>query len=89
MGISGGLAGVARFAGGSLAQAIYTTILTNTQTSRAAQTVPAAAEQAGLGANEAQQLLQALASGATDTISKIPGIVSCHVDVSLTKANIG
>lgn len=76
LGISGGLAGVARFAGGSLAQAIYTTILTNTQTDRAAKTVPAAAEALGLGAEEAQQLLLALTSGASDAIAQIPGIVS-------------
>lgn len=76
LGISGGLAGVARFAGGSLAQAIYTTILTNEQTSRAAKTVPAAAQALGLGAEESQQLLAAIASGATDAIAEIPGIVS-------------
>lgn len=76
LGISGGLSGVARFAGGSLAQAIYTTILANTQSSRAAKTVPAAAEALGLGADEAQQLLQAITAGATDAIAKIPGAVS-------------
>ncbi|KAG9258701.1 fungal trichothecene efflux pump [Emericellopsis atlantica] len=74
LGISGGLAGVARYAGGSLAQAIYTTILTNEQTSRAARTVPAAAEALGLGPQEAQQLLAAISTGATDAIAEIPGI---------------
>jgi Fungal trichothecene efflux pump (TRI12) len=76
LGISGGLSGVARFAGGSLAQAIYTTILTNEQTSRAARTVPAAAMALGLGPQEAQQLLAAISTGATDAIAEIPGIVS-------------
>lgn len=76
LGISGGLAGVARYAGGSLAQAIYTSILTNEQNARAAKTVPAAAQALGLGADEAQQLLQAISSGATDTMADIPGIVS-------------
>lgn len=76
LGISGGLSGVARFAGGSLAQAIYTTILTNTQTSKAAMTVPAAAEALGLGREESQQLLMAITGGAADAIAEIPGIVS-------------
>lgn len=76
LGISGGLAGVARFAGGSLAQAIYTTVLTNTQTRRAAETVPAAAIALGLGEQEAQQLLVAITSGASAKIAEIPGIVS-------------
>lgn len=76
LGISGGLAGVARFGGGSLAQAIYTTILTNEQNARAARTVPAAAQALGLGVAESQQLLTAIAGGATDAIAEIPGIVS-------------
>ena len=78
LGISGGLSGVARFAGGSLAQAIYTTILTNEQTSRAAKTVPAAATALGLGPDEAQQVLQAISTGATDSLSEISGIVSLY-----------
>lgn len=76
LGISGGLAGVARYAGGSLAQAIYTTILANTQSERAAKIVPEAAVRLGLGSEEAQQLLAAISTGATDVISQIPGIVS-------------
>ena len=74
LGISGGLAGVARFAGGSLATAIYTSVLTNTQASRAATTVPQAAVAAGLDPKNAQALLQALPLGA-DAIMAIPGVV--------------
>lgn len=88
LGISGGLAGVARYAGGSLAQAIYTTILTNEQNARAAKTVPAAAQALGLGAEESQQLLAAIASGATDAMAAIPGIVSFNpLNVYLKLAN--
>ena len=76
LGISGGLAGVARFAGGSLAQAVYTTILTNAQTKRAAVSVPGAAVALGLGSKEAQDLLMAITTGASDAIASIPGIVS-------------
>jgi hypothetical protein len=76
LGVSGGLAGVARYAGGSLAQAVYTTILTNELSSKAAKTVPAAAQALGLGEAESAQLLQAIATGASDVIADIPGIVS-------------
>ncbi|KAI4650616.1 hypothetical protein J4E93_002973 [Alternaria ventricosa] len=72
LGFSGGLAGMARYAGGSLAQAIYTTILTNTQTTRAAATVPAAAVKAGMSLENAQALLAALPLGAA-AIAEVPG----------------
>ena len=73
LGISGGLAGVARYAGGSLAQAIYVTILSNTQSARAAVTVPAAAIAAGLPESSAGQLLAAFSLG-TDALLAVPGV---------------
>ncbi|KAF1990401.1 MFS general substrate transporter [Aulographum hederae CBS 113979] len=73
LGVSGGLAGVARYGGGSLAQAIYTTILVNTQSSRAAATVPQAAIAAGLSSESASQLLAAFPGGAA-ALQAIPGI---------------
>lgn len=72
-GLSGGLAGSSRFAGGSIAQAIYTTILTNAQSSRAASTVPQAAIAAGLSAENASKLLAAFPLGAK-AIAAVPGI---------------
>lgn len=63
LGMSGGLAGVARYAGGSLAQAIYVSILTNTQSSRAVATVPAAAIAAGASQSTAAQILPAFTLG--------------------------
>ncbi|KAK7186722.1 hypothetical protein DPSP01_001075 [Paraphaeosphaeria sporulosa] len=72
LGFSGGLAGMARYAGGSLAVAIYTTILTNTQSTRAAATLPAAAISAGMTAENAQKLLAAFPLGAT-AIAAVPG----------------
>lgn len=72
LGFSGGLAGMARYAGGSLAQAIYTTILANTQSTRAAATVPAAAIAAGMSSENAQALLAAFPLGAA-AIAKVPG----------------
>ncbi|KAF2165612.1 hypothetical protein M409DRAFT_67013 [Zasmidium cellare ATCC 36951] len=73
LGMSGGLAGVARYAGGSLAQAIYTSILANTQSSRAVQTVPRAAKSAGATDNTTFAILAALPSGAS-ALESIPGI---------------
>jgi hypothetical protein len=73
LGISGGLAGVGRYAGGSLAQAIYVSILSNTQASRAAATVPAAAIKAGLPPSSASQLLAAFSLG-TAALEAVPGV---------------
>lgn len=73
LGMSGGLAGVARYAGGSLAQAIYVSILTNAQASRAASTVPQAAMQAGATSDTATALLAAFPLGSA-AIAKVPGI---------------
>lgn len=71
--MSGGLAGVARYAGGSLAQAIYTSVLANTQSSRAALTVPRAAIAAGASDTTAKALLSAFPLGAA-ALEKVPGI---------------
>ena len=73
LGMSGGLAGVARYAGGSLAQAIYVSILTNAQSARAAATVPQAAMQAGATIDTATALLAAFPLGSA-AIAKVPGI---------------
>lgn len=75
LGISGGLAGVGRYAGGSLATAIYVSVLTNTQKSRAAATLPQAAIAAGLDPKYAQQLLSAFSLGSS-AIEAVPGINS-------------
>ncbi|KAF2006271.1 MFS general substrate transporter [Amniculicola lignicola CBS 123094] len=72
LGFSGGLAGMARYAGGSLAQAIYTSILSNTQSSRVAATLPSAAVAAGMTAENASLLLAAFPLGA-EAIAAVPG----------------
>ncbi|ERS98189.1 uncharacterized protein SPSK_06068 [Sporothrix schenckii 1099-18] len=73
LGISGGLAGVGRYAGGSLATAIYMSVLTNTQKARAAATVPQAAIAAGLDPQYGEQLLAAFSLGAS-ALEAVPGI---------------
>ncbi|CAK7207893.1 hypothetical protein SEUCBS139899_010708 [Sporothrix eucalyptigena] len=75
LGISGGLAGVGRYAGGSLATAIYESVLTNTQKSNAAITLPRAAIAAGLDPVNAQKLLAAFPLG-TAAIEAVPGVNS-------------
>jgi hypothetical protein len=72
LGFSGGLAGMARYAGGSLAQAIYTTILANTQSKRFASTLPRAAVAAGMTPENAQKLLAAFPLG-EKAIAAVPG----------------
>jgi MFS family permease len=73
LGIAGGLAGVARFAGGAVAISVYTTILSNVVTTNAIKLVPAAAEAAGLPASSAMALLEALPLGAA-ALAKVPGV---------------
>lgn len=73
LGMSGGLAGVARYAGGSLAQAIYVSILANTQSAKAARLVPAAVQQAGGSATMAEALLAAFPLG-TAALEAVPGV---------------
>ncbi|KAG7133981.1 Trichothecene efflux pump TRI12 like protein [Verticillium longisporum] len=73
LGISGGLAGVARFAGGSVAISVYTTILTNVQSTEAARIVPAAATAAGLPESSVAALMAALPLGSA-ALAQVPGI---------------
>ncbi len=73
IGIGTGLAGSGRNLGGSFAQAIYTTILVNTQTSRMRSTLPKAAMEAGLSAAHAQELLTVWAKGLEARMA-VPGV---------------
>jgi hypothetical protein len=73
LGASGGLAGVARFGGGSLAVAVYTSVLTNSQSKKAMDLVVKAGMENGLTQAAATQLLGALSLGA-QAIAAVPGI---------------
>jgi Fungal trichothecene efflux pump (TRI12) len=75
LGISGALAGVARWTGGALSASIYIAILTNVQSSKAASLVPAAAIAAGADSSTAAALLKALPLGAA-AIEKVPGVTA-------------
>ncbi|KAF2031206.1 MFS general substrate transporter [Setomelanomma holmii] len=75
LGISGGLAGIARFAGDAVAISVYQTILTNVQSSKAAELVPAAVTAAGLSTDALPVFLAALPLGAT-ALAKVPDITN-------------
>lgn len=73
LGIAGGLAGVARYAGGAVAVTTFQTILTTTQTKYATEHVIPAAEAAGASPKVAQAVLKALPIG-TAALEKVQGL---------------
>ncbi|CAK7222167.1 hypothetical protein SBRCBS47491_004777 [Sporothrix bragantina] len=83
LGASGGLAGVARFGGGSLAVSVYTSVLTNSQTKKAMDIVVKAGMNNGLTQAAAKQLLAALSLGA-DAIAAVPGINPAAITAAST-----
>ncbi|KAK5032456.1 hypothetical protein LTR13_007279 [Exophiala sideris] len=64
LGISGGISGVFRFAAGSIAAAVYTTILTNTTNNWIAKLVPSAAVAAGLPESQVAALMKVVGTAA-------------------------
>lgn len=64
LGISGGLSGTIRFAGGAIATAVYTAVFTNTVATWSKKLVPAAAEAAGLPATDLPSLFKVLGTPA-------------------------
>ncbi|KAI1617384.1 fungal trichothecene efflux pump [Exophiala viscosa] len=81
LGIAGGLAGVFRSAGGSLAVAVYSTILGNTQSASAAKLVPEAVTRAGLNPLDVPAVLKALPLGST-ALFKVPGMTAAIVEAA-------
>ena len=73
LGISGGLAGVARYAGGAVAVTLFATILSIVHTAYAKVHVIAAAEAAGASASVAEAVLAALPLGAA-ALEKVQGL---------------
>jgi MFS family permease len=74
IGTAGGISGAIRSLGGTVASAIYSSVLTN----RLAQTIPqyvlSAAIGAGLPASSGPALIEALTSPGTTSLAKVPGI---------------
>lgn len=78
LGISGALAGVARWTGGALASSIYLAILSNVQSEQATRLVSNAVAAAGGSEATATALLAALPLGA-EAIAKVPGTTEAMV----------
>ena len=74
LGTSGGLAGTARYAGGSIAAACYSTALTNGWSQKSAQLVPAAAMKAGVPKAVIDKVIAGVAAPAT--LSQLPGVTA-------------
>ena len=81
LGIAGGLAGVARAAGGSVAATIYETVLVNVQGNHAKVLVPAAAAAAGASTDTAEAVLAALPLGPS-ALAKVPGLTTAILDAA-------
>ncbi|KAI9818372.1 MAG: hypothetical protein M1827_000430 [Pycnora praestabilis] len=73
LGIGGGLAGVSRTSGGSIAIAVYSSILANSLSRRAAILVPAAVTALGLPASSIPDVFLALPVS-TAALLKVPGM---------------
>ncbi len=73
LGIAGGLAGVARSAGGAIAVTAFQTILAQVQTHYAVHHVASAAEAAGASPKVAEAVAAALPYGAA-AMEKVPGL---------------
>jgi hypothetical protein len=75
LGIAGGLAGVARYAGGAVAVTAFESILISVQMPYATKHVIAAAEAAGASPKVAQNVLKALPQG-TAALEKVQGLTT-------------
>lgn len=73
LGITGGLAGVARESGGAIAVTVFATIMVSVQSSWASTHVISAAEAAGASSSVAEAVLAALPNGAA-ALEKISGL---------------
>lgn len=74
LGISGGLAGLARYAGGAVASASYSSAIGNGIQKRGWELIPPAALDAGLPEESLETLMSAVISGGPAAISKIQGV---------------
>jgi MFS family permease len=81
LGLSGGLAGTARYAGGAVASACYSTAISNGMAKKLVELVPKAAIRTGVPADIMDSVIAAASSGATTTaLKEIPGLTDTMVD---------
>ncbi|ROT40441.1 MFS general substrate transporter [Sodiomyces alkalinus F11] len=79
LGISGGLAGTARYAGGAVASACYSTAIANGFASKTAELVPKAALEAGLPEASLEAVVAAAGGGAR-ALAGIPGVTPAVIE---------
>lgn len=79
LGISGGLAGTARYAGGAVAAACFSSAISNGIAKKGAELIPRAALNAGLPESSLAQVVAAASQGAT-ALFNIPGVDQKVVD---------
>lgn len=79
LGISGGLAGTARYAGGAVAAACYSSAISNGIASKGAELIPPAALGAGLPESSLAQVIATASQGAAG-LSEIPGVDQKVID---------
>lgn len=74
LGISGGLAGLARYAGGAVASASYSSAIGNGLQKRGWELIPSAAREAGLPEGSVDQLMAAVIGSGPGAIANIQGV---------------
>jgi hypothetical protein len=84
LGLSGGVSGTSRFAGGAIATAVYTAVLTNTVAKWTIKLVPVAALAAGLPTSELTSLMGVL--GTSALTEKYPADVVVAVEGAIKVA---
>ncbi|OAA63617.1 Fungal trichothecene efflux pump [Niveomyces insectorum RCEF 264] len=81
LGISGALAGVARWTGGALSSSIYLAILSNVQGKQARKLIPAAAIAAGANTTTADAMVAAIGLGAA-AAEAVPGATTSIIEAA-------
>lgn len=79
LGISGGLAGTARYAGGAVAAACYSSAIGNGIASKGAVLIPEAALSHGVPQSSIEAVMTAVGSGSV-ALDKIPGVTASAID---------
>lgn len=83
LGLSGGLAGTARYAGGAVASACYSSAMSNGLAKKGAELIPKAALAAGVPSDVFDQVVAAAGAGAV-ALRAIPGVDETMIEAVRT-----
>lgn len=78
LGLSGGLAGTARYAGGAVASACFATAIANGLAEKSAELIPKAAQTSGLDSSLLTDVMTA--AGSRSALEALPGIPPAAID---------